>query len=291
MNIFRETSQLIDFKGRIFVINTILLSIIFVTMNFFTAVRFNISSVENYLVNNQQIRVLLKEGTTEETIKNFEMELNTDSKIAFHAYGSKELTVKDLEKKINLNITENNSIKNHMAIFFGEVQDIKEIEGYVDSISKKEYVERVLFNKELFEKIIKTKRTFTYIRQGLLYVFIIPLYVFIFLLFRLNYVHYEEELFQKFLHKRNGFRVLLPYYLKKVIIVLLAWCISYTVFSIFYTRVETLLYILNPNVNFILFENLPKMTFAIQIIISLFLIIGASFFIQKKKVNKRWKNF
>lgn len=287
MNIFRETSQLIDFKGRIFVINTLLLSIIFMTMNFFTAVRFNISSVENYLVNNQQIRVLFKEETSEDTIKSFEMELNNDPKVAFHAYGSKELTVKDLEKKINLNITENNSIKNHMAIFFIEVQDIKEIENYVDSISKKEYVERVLFNKELFEKIIKTKKTFSYIKQGLLYAFIIPLYVFIFLLFRLNYVHYEEELFQKYLHKRNGFKVLLPYYLKKVIIVLLAWCISYTAFSIFYTRVETLLYILNPNVNFILFENLPKMTFLIQIIISLFLIILASFFIQKKRVNKR----
>lgn len=287
MNIFRETSQLIDFKGRIFVINTLLLSIIFMTMNFFTAVRFNISSVENYLVNNQQIRVLFKEETSEETIKNFEMELNNDSKVAFHAYGSKELTVKDLEKKINLNITENNSIKNHMAIFFREVQDIKEIENYVDAVSKKEYIERVLFNKELFEKIIKTKKTFSYIRQGLLYAFIIPLYMFIFLLFRLNYVHYEEELFQKYLHKRNGFKVLLPYYLKKVIIVLLAWCISYTAFSIFYTRVETLLYILNPNVNFILFENLPKMTFLIQIIISLVLIILASFFIQKKRVNKR----
>ena len=287
MNIFRETSQLIDFKGRIFVINTLLLSIIFMTMNFFTAVRFNISSVENYLVNNQQIRVLFKEETSEDTIKSFEMELNNDSKVAFHAYGSKELTVKDLEKKINLNITENNSIKNHMAIFFREVQDIKEIENYVDAVSKKEYIERVLFNKELFEKIIKTKKTFSYIRQGLLYAFIIPLYVFIFLLFRLNYVHYEEELFQKYLHKRNGFKVLLPYYLKKVIIVLLAWCISYTAFSIFYTRVETLLYILNPNVNFILFENLPKMTFLIQIIISLFLIILASFFIQKKRVNKR----
>ncbi len=287
MNIFRETSQLIDFKGRIFVINTLLLGIIFMTMNFFTAVRFNISSVENYLVNNQQIRVLFKEETSEDTIKSFEMELNNDPKVAFHAYGSKELTVKDLEKKINLNITENNSIKNHMAIFFREVQDIKEIENYVDSVSKKEYVERVLFNKELFEKIIKTKKTFSYIRKGLLYAFIIPLYVFIFLLFRLNYVHYEEELFQKYLHKRNGFKVLLPYYLKKVIIVLLAWCISYTAFSIFYTRVETLLYILNPNVNFILFENLPKMTFLIQIIISLFLIIFASFFIQKKRVNKR----
>jgi len=256
-------------------------------MNFFTAVRFNITSVENYLVNNQQIRVLFKEETSEETIRNFEKELNDDTKVAFHAYGSKELSIKDLEKKINLNITENNSIKNHMAIFFKEVSDIKEIENYIDSVSKKEYVERVLFNKELFEKIIKTKKTFSYIKQGLLYAFIIPLYVFILLLFRLNYVHYEEELFQKYLHKRNGFKVLLPYYLKKVIIVLLAWCISYTAFSIFYTRVETLLYVLNPNVNFILFENLPKLTFLIQIIISLFLIILASFFIQKKRVNKR----
>lgn len=287
MNILKETSQLIDFKGRIFVLNTLLLSIIFMTINFFTAIRYNILSVENYLTNNQQIRVLLKEGVTEETVKKFEIELNNDSKVAFHAYGSKELTIKDLEQKINLNITENNAIRNHMSIFFGKVNNIKEIESYVEDLSKKEYIERVLFNKELFEKIINTKNTFSYIRQGFLYVFIIPLYILVFLLFRLNYVHYEEELFQKYLHKKNGLQVLLPYYLKKVIIVLLAWCISYTVFSIFYTRVETLLYMLNPNVNFILFENLPKVTFLIQIVISLFLIIGASFFIQKKRVAKR----
>jgi len=287
LNILKETSQLIDFKGRIFVINTLLLSIIFMTINFFTAVRYNLISVENYLQNNQQIRVLLKEGTSEENIKSFEEELNKNPKITFHAFGAKELTVKSLEKRINLNITENNAIKNHMAIYFGDVKDIKEVEAYIKTLGEKEYVAGVLFNKELFEKIMNTKLTFNYIRTGVAFAFITPLYLLIFLVFRLNFVHYEEELLQKYMNKKNGFTVLLPYYLKKIINVLLAWCISYTVFSIFYTKVETLLYLLNPNINFILFENLPKLTFIIQILISLFLIIMASLFIQKKRVTKR----
>ena len=287
LNILRETSQLIDFKGRIFVINTLLLSIIFMTINFFTAVRYNLISLENYLQNNQQIRVLLKEGTSEENIKSFEEELNKNPKITFHAFGAKELTVKSLEKRINLNITENNAIKNHMAIYFGEVKDIAEVENYIKTLSGKEYIAGVLFNKELFTKILNTKLTFSYIRTGVIFAFIIPLYLLIFLLFRLNFVHYEEELFQKYLNKKNGLAVLIPYYLKKVINVLLAWCISYTIFSIFYTKVETLLYLLNPNINFILFENLPKTTFIVQILVSLFLIIFASLFIQKKRVTKR----
>jgi len=287
LNILKETSQLIDFKGRIFVINTLLLSIIFMTINFFTAVRYNLISVENYLQNNQQIRVLLKEGISEDNIKSFEEELNKNPKITFHAFGAKELTVKSLEKRINLNITENNAIKNHMAIYFGDVKDIKEVEAYIKTLGEKEYVAGVLFNKELFEKIMNTKLTFNYIRTGVAFAFIIPLYLLIFLVFRLNFVHYEEELLQKYMNKKNGFTVLLPYYLKKIINVLLAWCISYTVFSIFYTKVETLLYLLNPNINFILFENLPKLTFIIQILISLFLIILASLFIQKKRVTKR----
>lgn len=286
-NILRETSQLIDFKGRIFVINTLLLSIIFMTINFFGVVRYNLVNIENYLENNQQIRVLLKEGTSEDNIKSFEEELNKNAKVKFHAFGAKELTIKSLEKRINLNITENNALKNHMAIYFGNLQNIGEVESYVNSLGEKEYVEKVLFNKSLFEKILNTKKTFGYIRTGLLYAFIIPLYLLIYLVFRLNFVHYEEELFQKYLHKKNGFLVLLPYYLKKIINVLLAWCISYTTFSIFYTKVESLLYLLNPNVNFIVFENLPKSIFLIQIIGSLFMIILASLFIQKKRVAKR----
>lgn len=286
-NILKETSQLIDYKGRIFVINTLLLSIIFMTINFFGAVRYNLINIEHYLENNQQIRVLLKEGTSEENIKSFEEELNKNPKIEFHAFGAKELTVKSLEKRIDLNITKNNALKDHMAVYFGNVQSIIEIEEYVNSLKEKEYVERVLFNKELFQKIINTKKTFSYIRSGLLYAFVFPLYLLIFLVFRLNFVHYEEELFQKYMSKKNGLLVLLPYYLKKIINVLLAWCISYTLFSIFYTKVETLLYLLNPNVNFILFENLPKVTFLIQIIISTLLIIFSSLFIQKKRVTKR----
>lgn len=286
-NILKETSQLIDFKGRIFVINTLLLSIIFMTINFFTAVRYNFINMENYLQNNQEIRVVFKEGTSEENIKGFEEELNGNPKVAFHAFGAKEITIKSLEKKINLDITKNNAIKDHMAIYFGDVKNISEVETYINMLSQKEYVDKVLFNKALFEKILKTKLTFNYIRTGLLYGFIVPLYLLIFLLFRLNYVHYEEELFQKYLHKKNGLVVLVPYYLKKIINVLLAGCISYTLFSIFYTKIESLLYVLNPNVNFILFENLPKSNLIIQLALSSFLVIFASLFIQKRRVAKR----
>ena len=74
---------------------------------------------------------------------------------------------------------------------------------------------------------------------------------------------------------------ILPYYLKKVINILLAWCISYTIFSIFYTKVESLLFVLNPNINFVLFENLPKITFIIPIIVSTVLMLFASLFIKK----------
>lgn len=75
-NILKETSRLIDFKGAIFVINTLLLSIIFILLNFFNALKYNILNIENYLANNnQQIRVLFKEDVSEETIKQFENEL------------------------------------------------------------------------------------------------------------------------------------------------------------------------------------------------------------------------
>mgnify|MGYP007094617956 CR=1 FL=1 len=94
----------------------------------------------------------------------------------------------------------------------------------------------------------------------------------------------EEE----YLNKKNNFMAILPYYLKKVINILLAWCISYTIFSIFYTKVESLLFVLNPNINFVLFENLPKITFIIPIIVSTVLMLFASLFI-KKGGSKRWK--
>jgi hypothetical protein len=70
-----------------------------------------------------------------------------------------------------------------------------EVEVYIDKLSKREFTERVLFNKELFEKILNTKKTFEYIRKGTMNFFIVPLYFLVFLVFRLNFVNYEEEIF------------------------------------------------------------------------------------------------
>lgn len=280
-NILKETSRLIDFKGRIFVINTLLLSIIFILLNFFNALKYNILNIENYLNNNQQIRVLFKEDVSEETIKQFENELIKDPKVTYHAFGAKELTVKSLEEKIKLNIAENNSIRNHMSIFLGNMNNINDVQSYVDSLNKREFTERVLFNKELFTKIINTKNVFHYFQTRLVYIFIIPLYLLMYLLFRLNFINYEDELFIKYSQKQKGTMILAPYYLKKIINILVGWCISYIVFSVFYTKIESLLFVLNPNMNFVIFENIPRLSLILPIIISIILVLLAGLFVKK----------
>lgn len=285
--ILKETSKLIDFKGRIFIINTLLLSVIFMTINFFGTVRYNVINVQEYLKNNQQIRILLREGVSEETVKQFEEELSNDKKIAYHAYGAKELTVKSLERKINLDITKNNTIRDHITIFFGDVKDISEVETYVAELEKREFTEKVLFNKEMFQTLMNTENTFKFIANGVLGFFIVPLYLVVFLIFKLNFVNYEDELFEKVTFVKNGLKVITPYFLKKLINILIAWCISYTIFSVFYTKVESLLLVLNPNINFVIFENLPKLLFLNQIGIAIGLLLLAIFFIRKKGGNKR----
>lgn len=47
-----------------------------------------------------------------------------------------------------------------MSIFLGNMNNMNDVQNYVDSLSKREFTERVLFNKELFAKIINTKNVF-----------------------------------------------------------------------------------------------------------------------------------
>ena len=90
----------------------------------------------------------------------------------------------------------------------------------LNNLSKREFTERVLFNKELFAKIINTKNVFHYFQTRLVYIFIIPLYLLMYLLFRLNFINYEDELFIKYSQKQKGTMILAPYYLKKIINIL-----------------------------------------------------------------------
>ena len=73
-----------------------------------------------------------------------------------------------------------------MSIFLGNMNNMNDVQNYVDSLSKREFTERVLFNKELFAKIINTKNVFHYFQTRLVYIFIIPLYLLMYLLFRLS---------------------------------------------------------------------------------------------------------
>lgn len=87
--------------------------------------------------------------------------------------------------------------------------------------------------------------------------------------------------FYKVFSKTKGTMILAPYYLKKIINILVGWCISYIIFSVFYTKIESLLFVLNPNMNFVIFENIPRLSLILPIIISIVLVLLAGLFVKK----------
>ncbi len=285
MKLLEETRNLIDYKSRIFIINTFVLGIIFIIMNFFTVTKFNLENVEEYLGRNIQVKLVLKDMLSESTVKSYEEKLITLEKVDYHSYSAKELAVKDLEKRMNLDFSQKNPLKNTMTIYTRDINSVEEVKEVINSINDPNVVEKILFNEELVGKLINAKVTMRKLKNEIVIFFTVPLFVFIFLIFKLNFINYEEELMKKYLNaEKNGY-VISPYFLKKAFNIFLGWAIAYVIFGFFYGSAEKLLYGLNTSFNIILFENLPKSMFIYQLIISLIILLFSGLFIRTKGIK------
>lgn len=285
MKLLEETRNLIDYKSRIFIINTFVLGIIFIIMNFFTVTKYNLENVEEYLGRNIQVKLVLKEMLSESSIKAYEEKLIAIEKIDYHSYTAKELAVKDLEKRMNLDFSEKNPLKNTMTVYTKDIKSVEEVKEIIGTINDPNIVDKVLFNEELVGKLINAKVTMRKLKNEIVLFFTIPLFIFIYLIFKLNFINYEEELLKKYLNaEKNGY-VISPYFLKKAFNIFLGWGIAYVVFGFFYGSAEKLLYGLNTSFNIISFENLPKSMFLYQFIISLIILLFSGLFIRTKGVK------
>lgn len=281
-----ETRRLIGHKSRIFIINTLLLSIIFLIMNFFTISRYNLDNIEAYLARNIQIKLLLKDGIKKETIQDFERELINMENVDYYSYSAKELAIKSLEKKMKLNLSQRNPLKNSITIYTRDIKGFAEVEKLSQYFENKELVEKVLFNKELVDKLIKSRKIMEGLKFKISIFFIIPLFIFIYLIFKLNFINYENELNEKYEIEGRKMRVIFPYFLKKILNIILAWIVSIVIFGSFYQGAEKMLYNISPNINIVIYESLPKSLFVNQLIISIILMIFSGLFIRIKEVEK-----
>lgn len=275
-----ETKQLINYKGRIFIINTVILGIIFLLMNFFVISKYNINNVEAYFSRNIQIKLLLKDFVKEDKIIEFEKELIGKNNIDYHSYNARELAIKTLENRMNLSISQRNPLKNSFIIYTKDIKNIKEVEALASYLENVDIVEKVLFNRELITKLIKAKETMAKLKTKMNIFFVLPLFIFIYLIFKLNFINYEDELSEKYKREGKGILVFSPYFLKKLLNIVLAWTISLVFFSNFYQSSEKLLYDMSPNINIVVYESLPKSIFINPLIISVVILIIATMFVR-----------
>jgi|GEM_PF-5220908 len=278
--LIEETKQLINYKGRIFIINTVILAIIFLLMNFFVISKYNMNNIEAYFSRNIQIKLLLKDFIKEDKIIEFEKELIKKNNIDYHSYNARELAIKTLENRMNLSISQRNPLKNSFIIYTKDIKNIKEVEALASYFENIDIVEKVLFNRELVTKLIKAKETMSKLKIKMNIFFIFPLFIFIYLVFKLNFINYEDELSEKYKREGKGILVFSPYFLKKLLNIVLAWTISLLFFSNFYQSSEKLLYDMSPNINIVVYESLPKSLFLNQLMISIAILIIATMFVR-----------
>lgn len=278
--LIEETKQLINYKGRIFIINTVILAIIFLLMNFFVISKYNMNNIEAYFSRNIQIKLLLKDFIKEDKIIEFEKELIGKNNIDYHSYNARELAIKTLENRMNLSISQRNPLKNSFIIYTKDIKNIKEVEALASYFENIDIVEKVLFNRELVAKLIKAKETIRKLKTKMNIFFIFPLFIFIYLVFKLNFINYEDELSEKYKREGKGILVFSPYFLKKLLNIVLAWTISLLFFSNFYQSSEKLLYDMSPNINIVVYESLPKSLFVNQLIVSIAILIIATMFVR-----------
>lgn len=284
--LIQETRKLIGHKSRIFIINTLILSMIFLIMNFFTIGKYNLNNIEAYLARNIQIKLLLKDNIQKESIIAFEKELINVKNIDYHSYSAKELAIKTLEKKMKLNLSQRNPLKNSITIYTKDIENIAEVEALAGTLKEKDIVDKVLFNKELVDKLIKSKKTMSNLKLKINIFFTIPLFIFVYLVFKLNFINYEDELNEKYRREGRGLHVISPYLIKKVINIVLAWFISIIVFGSFYQGAEKILYSISPSISVVIYESLPKSLFINQLLISIILLILSGMFIRIKEEDR-----
>lgn len=276
--IFKETLTLIDYKSKIFFTNLLLVIISFILINFFAVFSYNLLELKNNIDKNVQVKILVKDNVEKDVIATFEKEILKDDLIAYYSYRPKQIAIKALEDKLNLDLLNENSLPDSIVVYLKPGSTIDDVKKIKSILEEKDIVREVIFNEKIIRKIIRLRllvRKLIYMISG---VFVVPLFLLIYLIIRLNFINYEKEIQYKYKKIGNGGYALYPYVLKKFFTILIGWLTGTLLFIPFYNMLDLIMEGLNPLLKLVKITSLPIWLYFAPLGISMLMLLFSMLF-------------
>lgn len=288
--IFHNIQDVIRNKEKIFYLNTFILAVLFLVVNFFISSVMNMKKFDEYAGRNIQIKAEISDSVSMNKIKDLEKELLNNKKVNYIKYVPKEIAFKNLETSLEMELGSENPLSNSMLIFLRKIKKIEEIEEIEQELLTKDEVYEVILKKESITRILNFKKNLTKIIRGISLFLIIPLVLLFYFIFGLNFSYLEEELKIKFSSSKESHKLtnILPYFVTKVFTLFGAWILSMLIFIPFYQDIVWQIYEINP---FITLASIKEMysPFLYSLLTAFILLIAAGIFFRNPAKIKEKK--
>lgn len=247
-DIFQKIQHVIRNKEKIFYLNTFILAVLFLVVNFFIGSVLNIIKFDEYAGRSIQIKAEFIDSVSMDKIKEIEKDLLNDNRVNYIKYIPKEIAFKNLEDALEMELGSDNPLSNSMLIYLRNINEIEEIERIEQELTNRDEVYEVILKKEYIVKILSFKRNLKRIIRAISLFLIIPIVLLFYFIFGLNFSYLEEELRSQLQNANEGHKLsnILPYFITKLFTLLAAWIIALIMFIPFYQELVWQIYEINP---------------------------------------------
>lgn len=241
---FNEVRENIRSEKILFTSTLIMLSIIFLMTEIFTAYIFNLNKVKDFVEINMQVKIYLEENLTKEGMSELQGRLLGYSEIKSLKFVSKELALKQLEKSLEMDLdNSDNPLPNTILASLSSEINIKEFKA---NLIEEEGIEDVDIRGNFIEKLDKFVKSLNKIVVYLVLIVAIPMFIIVFNLIHSSVSYRKEDIEIMSLLGASNWYIKLPFILEGIINAFLSSLISIAVFIPIYKFFEKSLEVTNP---------------------------------------------
>ncbi|TDT71733.1 cell division protein FtsX [Hypnocyclicus thermotrophus] len=274
--IYNQTLELTTKKDKILRNNIFILAIIFLLINFFLGFFLNLYKIEGYISDNIQIKINFSKNLDLKNIKDFEKKILENKNIDYVKFLPQDMAFKNLEDELGMKLGTTNPLNNSMILYLKNVNNLEELGRVEYELTKYSEIEEVIIKREFLDKLLKLKNNILKILKLGAIILIIPLIILFYFIFNLNFSYLEKEILLK--HETHevshNILILIPYFFKKLIGLIISWIIAYIVFIPFYDEIILTINGIDPFIVLASFNEIQGYIFLSFVIVVILLILA-----------------
>ncbi|MDN5303662.1 MAG: hypothetical protein PWP46_541 [Fusobacteriaceae bacterium] len=274
--IYNQTLELTTKKDKILRNNIFILAIIFLLINFFIGFFLNLYKLEGYISDNIQIKINFSKNLDLKNIKEFEKKILENDNIDYVKFIPQDMAFKNLEDELELKLGITNPLNNSMILYLKNVNNIEELGRVEYELTKYNEIEEIVVKRDFLDKLLKLKNNILKILKLGAIILIIPLIILFYFIFNLNFSYLEKEIMLK--HQTHEVShellVIIPYFLKKLIGLIISWVIAYIIFIPFYDEIILTITGIDPFIILASFNEIQIYLFLSFVLVVILLILA-----------------